>query len=90
MSDHNIIGITQKLNFVKSSLREKSKYNAETFKNELRRRRIPWENCLAETNFDDSWNLFKLYLTDSINKYCPFTERKIRGKERFVVKKDSW
>jgi len=84
LSDHNIIGVTRKLNCKKYTsrtikVRNYSKYNIENFKNELRQ--IPWDHCFAEENFDCSWNLFKLYLTNVINKHCPLTEKKVRGKE---------
>ena len=58
--------------------RDYSKYDKETFKQDLRN--APWINVIAEKSFNTAWSLFKNILTDIINKYAPVKVKLVRGK----------
>lgn len=82
ISDHGLIGINRKMNCKRYqpkriTARDYSRYNKEDLQNELRN--IPWENCLA-VDFDKGWDLFKNYVTSTINKHSPLKEKNVRGK----------
>ena len=61
LSDHELIGISRKLNIQKFQprkilCRDYSKYDKETFKQDLRN--APWINVIAEKSFNKAWSLF--------------------------------
>ena len=83
-SDHDLVGIVRKMNVKKYVprkifVRDYSKYNRNTFKDELRN--VPWENCLKQPDVNSAWNMFKRYVTTAVDTHTPLVERKIRGKE---------
>ena len=83
-SDHDLVGISRKMhvkpkhNSQTIYVRDYSKYNKDSFKEELRK--TPWEECLRQPNVNSCWNLFKVFLTNIINKHCPIVSKKLRGK----------
>ena len=82
LSDHNLIGVIRKMNCNRypsqsAKARDYSKYNKEVLQNELRN--LPWEKCLM-TDFNQGWNLFKHYISSTLNKHCPIKEKRIRVK----------
>jgi hypothetical protein len=83
LSDHCLIAINRKANCIRYpskniKVRDYSKYNREDLKNEIRN--LPWENCLFITDFNQAWNVFKIYLVTAINKHAPLKEKTVRGK----------
>ena len=78
ISDHDIIGITKKMNCFKFksrkiNIRSCNNYNVSQFKTDLRE--IPWEDVQS------SWNSFKQTLTNIINRHAPLIEKKVRGRD---------
>ena len=63
----------------KINSRNYSKYNRDEFKSDLRK--IPWEKCFQQTDFNTAWNLFKSYVINTVNKHAPVIEKNVRGKE---------
>ena len=81
VSDHSLIGVNRKSNckrFIPKTIktRDYSKYNSTQLKDELRQ--VPWENCL-QADFNTGWNLFKHYITSSIDRHAPIKVKKMRG-----------
>ena len=91
LSDHDLVGVIRKMHVKKYAsrkifTRDYSKYNKQYFKDELRN--VLWENCLVQEDVNSSWNLFKHYLTNVINKHAPLVERKVRGMHNPWMSKD--
>ena len=84
ISDHDIVGITRKMNCLKFkprkiNIRSCTNYNVSQFKIDLRE--IPWETLIDENDVQSSWNSFKQTLTNVINRHAPLIEKKVRGRD---------
>ena len=82
ISDHDIIGITRKMNCLKFkprkiNIRSCTNYNVSQFKTDLRE--IPWETLIDENDVQSSWNSFKQTLSNVINRHAPLIEEESKG-----------
>lgn len=83
ISDHQLIGITRKMNCKKFSprkiyARNYKHYSKDAFKSDLRG--LPWEDILSG-DLNSAWNTFKDLISSIVNKHAPMFERKITGRD---------
>ena len=84
ISDHELIGVIRKKHTIKFkpqkiTTRDYSKFQHQTYKNDLRN--APWELVLYETSLNKAWSLFKTLLKNIVDKHAPVKEKLVRGKD---------
>ena len=82
ISDHDIIGITRKMNCLKFkprriNIRSSANYNFSQFKNDLREN--SWVTLIGENDVQSRWNSFKQTLRNVINRHDSLIEKKLRA-----------
>jgi len=83
ISDHDVIGVNRKINNTRYTprrikMRNYKNYNAERLKDEIKT--INWNEIIFRDSFNESWEAFKMKLSETINHHAPLAEKKIRGK----------
>lgn len=84
ISDHDLVGIVRKMHIHrlkprKIYVRDYTKYNKKSFKNDLRN--APWETVFIDNDFNNAWNKFKFLFSNVVDKHVPITQKTVRGKD---------
>eukprot|EP00794_Sanderia_malayensis_P020943 gene20943-22996_t len=84
ISDHEITGIIRRMHCMKFkprkvTYRDYSHYDIEAMKSDLNK--VQWEDVLKIQETNAAWNLFKEYLSTTIEKYAPLKQRTVRGRD---------
>ena len=84
ISDHELTGVIRRMHCVKYkpwkiTYRDYSHYDTEALKSELNK--VPWENEVKIQETNTTWNLFKEYLSTTIEKFAPLKEWTVWGRD---------
>ena len=80
ISEHELTGVIHRMHCVKYksrkiTYRDYSYYDTKALNSELNK--VPWENVVKIQKTNTAWNLFKEYLSTTIEKFAPLKEQTV-------------